>query len=88
LRKASTTSCERPQHAVEAAELGTLAGDELRGPVDELVPVGRLLGQEEEQRGLEEALDPSADVPAAFVVTPAGSRAMSICKTHIDAERR
>src|SRR6266404_4642151 len=76
------------QNAVEAAELGLLSGDEHHGAIDELVAVRGLLGEEKQKRRLEEALDASPNVPATLRIAPPGPRAVSMCETHIGAERR
>src|SRR5215210_3574859 len=87
LRADEPVLLERAQHPVEAAELRPLAGNELRRAVDELVAVRRLFGEEQEERRLEEAFHASADVPVTGGITPASAGAMSMCETHIDAER-
>src|SRR5437867_7426308 len=55
---------ERPQRAVDVADVDALVADELGQALEELVPVRRPVREESEECGLAEALDPRADFPA------------------------
>ena len=70
--------------------LATIMGTRSREIEETIAPdpiLRRLLGEEEQERRLEKALDPSPDMPLALVVAPACPRPMSMCKTHVAVER-
>src|SRR5438034_5703419 len=56
---------ERAQEAVEVADVDAPLHAQLRDPFEQLVAVQRPLPQEQEQRRLDEALDPCVHVPVA-----------------------
>src|SRR5262249_18713875 len=76
LRPASPLLLESGQDAVEVPHVDRLAG-ELLDTLEQLVPVGGLLLEKEERRGLGEALDAGVDVPVAPAGAPPAARPSS-----------
>src|SRR5204862_5211408 len=78
---------EGAQQAVEVAHLHPRLACQLRQALEQVVPVRRLLAQEQEERGLREALDAREHAPAPAVVPagarPSHTRRASRCKTHM-----
>ncbi len=82
---------ERTEGPVDVADVHTLVADELRQCLEELVAVRRTCGDEEQERGLAEALDPGAYLPAPVGEPPAAARSVSavvvyvntICELHM-----
>src|SRR5919201_2667924 len=64
---------ERPQEAVEVADVHAALDPELRDPLEQLVSVERPLAQEQEQRRLDEPLDAGADGPVPGPDEPAAA---------------
>src|SRR5215216_1599952 len=64
---------EGAQEAVEVSDVHTALGPQLREALEQLVAVQRPLAQEQQQRRLDEALDPRLNVPVARPQEPAAT---------------
>src|SRR5215211_2582927 len=73
---------EGAQEAVEIADVHAALRPQLREPLEQLVAVQRPLAQEQQQRRLDEALDPGLDVPVARPQEPAAARARVVSSGH------
>ena len=64
-RADETLVLERSKQPVEIADVDSPLHPELRDALEQLVAVQRALPQEQQQRRLDEALDPGVNVPVA-----------------------
>ena len=62
---------ERTERSVEVPDVDAVVSGELRKQLEELVAVGRPVGEQEEERRLAETLDAGADLPGAALVADA-----------------
>ena len=77
-----TLVLERAQEAVEVADVDATLDPQLREPVEQLVAVQRTLAEKQEQRRLDEALDPRLDMPVARPHEPAAAGACVVSAGH------
>lgn len=73
---------ERPQRAVDVSYIDALVADQSRKTLEELVPVGRAVPDQQEQSGLAEPLDTRANLPASVLEPAAVATAVSATPVH------
>jgi hypothetical protein len=78
---------ECPQEAVEVADVHPALDAQLRDPLEQLVPVQRALAQKQQQRRLDEPLDPRPDVPVARADEPPAAGAGMTAVPHVHEYR-
>jgi hypothetical protein len=73
---------ERSERPVDVAHVDAIVTRELGKPLQQLVPMGRAVRDEDEERGLAEALDARPNLPAPIRALSAAARSTLVATVH------